>query len=70
MGGYISSFVESIGRTKSTRSYYTHRFFDYQKIRVHFDALFIESIKSFITGDMANEIDNMLRSPMGNQYGI
>lgn len=38
-------------------------YFEYMKIRMHFDALFIESIKSLIspTGDMANKIDDMLR---------
>lgn len=38
--------------------------------RMYFDALFVESIESFQTGDMANQIDNILRSPMGSQYGI
>ena len=45
-------------------------FFEYMEIRMHFDHFFMLFIKSFMGGEMADHIDNMLRSPMGNQYGI
>ena len=39
-------------------------------VQNHFDNFFIASWESLLKGDMANIIDNMLRSPMGRQYGI
>ena len=47
-------------------------YFEYMRIRVHFDARFVPATESFFgqDGDIANQIDQILCSPMGNQYGI
>ena len=45
-------------------------YFLFMEAQMYFDSLFVESINSFLTGGMANNIDNILRSPMGSQYGI
>lgn len=47
-----------------------NNYFLFKEAQIYFDPLFFEFMSSFLMGDMANHIDNILRSPMGSQYEI